>query len=40
LTPPRAQYGATHGKAEKRKPLRNAAFASSCKPLQRRIYHS
>ena len=40
LTPPGAQYGATQGKAEQREPLRNAAFASSCKPLQHLNYHS
>jgi hypothetical protein len=39
LTPPRVQYGATQGKAEK-KPLRYAGFASPCKLLQRPIYHS
>jgi hypothetical protein len=34
LTSPRAQYGATRGKAEKRKPLRYAGFATLGKPLQ------
>jgi hypothetical protein len=40
LIPPRTQYGATQGKAQKRNPLIYAAFASSCKPLQRMNYHS
>jgi hypothetical protein len=40
LTPPGTQYGATQGKAEKRKRLRYGGFASSCKPLQRLNYHS
>jgi hypothetical protein len=40
LTPLGAQYGATQGKAEQREPLRNAAFASPCKPLQRVMDHS
>jgi hypothetical protein len=40
LTPPRAQYGATKGKAEQRKGLRYAVFASLCKPLQRMTDHS
>ena len=40
LTPLRTQYGATQGKAEKRKPLIYAQFASPCKPLQRTNYHS
>jgi hypothetical protein len=33
-TPPGPQYGATQGKPEKRKPLRNKGFASLSKPLQ------
>jgi hypothetical protein len=40
LTPPRAQYGATLGKPEKRKPSKNAVFASLRKPLLRINYHS
>jgi hypothetical protein len=40
LTPPRAQYGATLGKAEQRNRLRYAGFANPCKPLQRMNYHS
>src|SRR5215204_1034087 len=32
LIPPRAQYGATRGKAEKGKWLRSAGLANSCKP--------
>ena len=40
LTPPRAQYGAIQGKAEKGNQLRYAGFASLGKPLQRMIYHS
>ena len=40
LIPPRAQYGATQGKAEQRNPLRYAGFARLCKPLQRPVYHS
>jgi hypothetical protein len=40
LIPPRTQYGATRGKAEQRKPLRNAGFASSCNPLQLLMDHS
>jgi hypothetical protein len=35
LTPPRTQYGATLGMAEKGKPFKYAGFASPCKPLQR-----
>jgi hypothetical protein len=33
LTPPGAQYGATHGKPGKRKRLRYAGFAIPCTPL-------
>ena len=40
LTPPGTQYGATWGKAEKRKPLEYGLFANSCNPLQHPIYHS
>jgi hypothetical protein len=40
LIPPGTQYGATQGKAEKRKPFRYAAFATVCKPLQRLMDHS
>ena len=40
LTPPGAQYGATHAKPAKTKPLRYAAFASLCTPLQRLSDHS
>jgi hypothetical protein len=40
LIPPRAQYGATQGKLEQRKPLRNAGFALFCKPLQHVMDHS
>src|SRR5215210_2911415 len=40
LTPSATQYGATQGKAQKRKPFRNAAFASLCKLLQRLMDHS
>jgi hypothetical protein len=40
LTPPGTQYGATQGKAEKRKQPIYAGFASPCKPLQRMNYHS
>ncbi len=40
LTPPRAQYGATLSKAQKRNRLIYAGIANLCKPLQRMIYHS
>jgi hypothetical protein len=40
LTPPGAQYGAILGKAEKRKRLRLAGFATPSKPLQHLNYHS
>jgi hypothetical protein len=40
LIPPGTLYGATLGKPEQRKPLRNAAFASLCNPLQRLSDHS
>jgi hypothetical protein len=40
LIPPGTQYGATPSKAEKRKWLRYAGFASLGKPLQRMNYHS
>ena len=40
LTPPGTQYGATQGKLEQRKPLRNTEVASPCNPLQRTNYHS
>ncbi len=36
LIPPRAQYGATRGKSEKRKRLIYAGFASSCKSRKKR----
>jgi hypothetical protein len=39
LTPPGTQYGATQGKAEKRKRLRYAGSANPCKPLEHPIYH-
>jgi hypothetical protein len=35
LIPQRAQYGATRSKPETIKLLRNAGFATLCKPLQR-----
>jgi hypothetical protein len=40
LTPPGTQLGATRGKPQKRKPLRNGGFAIPCKPLQRLTDHS
>jgi hypothetical protein len=40
LTPPRAQSGAILSKPENRYPLRYAAFANLCKPLQRLSDHS
>jgi hypothetical protein len=40
LTPPRAQYGATLGKLEQRKPFRYAGFATLGKPQQHMNYHS
>jgi hypothetical protein len=40
LTPPRAQYGATQGKAQKGNWPRNRGFATSGKPLQRMNSHS
>ena len=40
LIPPGTQYGATPSRAEKRKSLRYAGFASPSKPLQRLNYHS
>jgi len=40
LIPPGAQYGATLSNPEQRKPLRNAAFATRCKTLQRLMHHS
>jgi hypothetical protein len=40
LIPPRTQYGATEGNPQKRKTLRNAAFATPCTPLQRLTDHS
>ena len=40
LIPPGAQYGATRGKAQQRNPLRYAAFAIPCIPLQRLSDHS
>jgi hypothetical protein len=40
LTPPRAQYGATRGNPEQRKPPKYAGFVISCNPLQRMMDHS
>ena len=40
LTPLGTQHGATWSKTEQRKPSRYAGFASPCKLLQRRSYHS
>ena len=40
LIPPGAQYGATPSKAEQRKRLIYAGFATLCKPLQHLNYHS
>jgi hypothetical protein len=40
LTPPRAQYGATLCKPEKRKPPRYVGYAILGKPLQRMTDHS
>ena len=40
LTPLRTQYGATRSKAQQRNPLRYAAFATPCTPLQRMSDHS
>jgi hypothetical protein len=40
LTPPGAQYGATHAKPANTKPLRYAAFANLCKSLQHMTDHS
>jgi hypothetical protein len=40
LTPPGTQHGVTRGNAEKRNPFRYGGFATLCKPVQRRNYHS
>jgi hypothetical protein len=40
LIPPGAQYGATRSNPQQRKPLKYAAFASPCTPLQRLSDHS
>jgi hypothetical protein len=40
LIPPRTQYGATRSKVEQRKPLRYAAIAIPCTPLQHMTDHS
>ncbi len=40
LIPPGTQYGATRGKPEQRKSLRNAGFANPSKLLQRLNCHS
>jgi hypothetical protein len=40
LIPPGTQYGAIRSNTEERKPLKYAAFATSCKPLQRLSDHS
>ena len=40
LIRPGAQYGATLGNPEQRKPPKYAGFASPCKPMQRMMDHS
>jgi hypothetical protein len=40
LTPPRAQYGATHGKAEKRNLLRYPVTQTRANPCNALIYRS
>jgi hypothetical protein len=40
LTPPGAQYGATRGKREQRKPFRYWKFATLCNHLQLLMDHS